>query len=306
MTGGLRFRVEAAEAGRVDRIVAARWPATSRAELAALFRRGAVRVDGVVAKKGRFAAAGSSVELCETPPGPEDRRPLPDADPELALLYEDAGLLAIAKPAGMPSHPLRAGERGTAANALVARDPALARVGRDPREAGLVHRLDTGTSGVLVAARTQTAWEALRRELSRRRAIKSYRALVCGAIGDRGQIAAPLGQRAGRAVVTKEGKPARTDWEVLARKGPYALLSCVARTGRMHQIRAHVAHAGAPILGDGLYGGEAADHLGLIGHFLHARAIALSHPHSGERLDIRAPMPTDRASALARLGFQLD
>ncbi len=302
-----RFEVEEGEAGRrLDKLVAARFPTASRAELSRLFRRGAVRLDGAIGKKGTLARAGATVELDEIPPGPDELRPLAQPEIELEVLYEDSAMTAIAKPAGMPSHPLRAGERGTAANALVGREPSIARVGRDPREAGLIHRLDRGTSGVLVAARTQPAWESLRRALSEGRAEKSYLALARGRLDDRGRVAAPLAQRGGRAVVDPRGLPAETAWEVLARSGDLALVSCTARTGRMHQVRAHLAHAGAPIVGDATYGGEPAEGAGLFGHFLHASSISLPHPVTGARLEIRAPLPPDRRAALAWLGFQPD
>jgi 23S rRNA pseudouridine1911/1915/1917 synthase len=230
---------------------------------------------------------------------------------DLPIVYEDDCLIAVAKPAGMPSHPLRAGERGTAANALVAHDPSLAQIGRDPREAGLIHRLDTGTSGVLVAARTQAVWEVLRGALSAGRARKTYEALVRGALPDVGEVDAPLAQRGGRAVVAPSGLPAHTSFQVIARAGPYARVRCVARTGRMHQIRAHLAHAGAPIVGDTTYGGDDARELGLAHHFLHARSIRLPRAGLGEppqpaELVLEADLPPERRALLERLGFQLD
>jgi 23S rRNA pseudouridine1911/1915/1917 synthase len=306
MSGARVFRVEVGEAGRLDKLVARRFPDASRAELARMFRRGAIRLDGAIARKGSFAAVGATIELAEPPPGPEALRPLPEARADLELLYEDDHVIAIAKPAGMPSHPLRAGELGTAANALVARYPALAQIGRDPREAGLIHRLDAGTSGALVAARTPEAWTALRRALSAGRAIKVYLALVRAPLADRGEIDEPLGQRKGRAIVAPGGLPSHTSWSVLARAGTYALVRCVARTGRMHQIRAHLAHAGAPIVGDTTYGGDEGQPLGLAHHFLHARSISLPHPATGAELALEAPLSPERRAVLEKLGFQLD
>ncbi len=305
MSAPLCFRVEPSEAGRIDKIIAARFPAAPRAEIVRLFRRGSVRVAGAVAAKGRRARPNELVELAEAPPTRDDLIPSPEGAPAVTFVYEDDDVLALSKPAGVPSHPLRAGENNTAANAVVARAPVTAGVGRDPREAGLIHRLDTGTSGLLVAAKHDRAWGALRRALSTEAAEKTYLAVVRGELSDRGVADTPLAQRGGVARVDpRRGLGARTEWEILARAGDCALVRCVARTGRMHQVRAHLAHAGAPIVGDARYGGAEGRAIGLIDHFLHAQSMRAPHPAPGAPpLDLFAPLPADRQRALEALGL---
>jgi 23S rRNA pseudouridine1911/1915/1917 synthase len=297
----IAFRVAAGQEGRADAVVGRRFPDASRRRLAALFSRGAVRVDGRVVKKGDRIAAGARVAIAAPPETDADRVPVPEPDRPLDVLYADADLIAVAKPAGWPTYPLRAGERGTLAGALIARFPECTGVGHDPREAGLAHRLDIHTSGALLAARRQSVWDALRAAFGAGAITKRYLALVAGDVGD-GASSVPLVQRGGRAVAAPTDPaalPARTTWRAARRAGAYTLLSCEAHTGRMHQIRAHLAHAGAPIAGDARYGGDAID--GLAGQFLHAAELALAHPVTGAPLRIEAPLPTDRAALLARL-----
>ncbi|HEY8924649.1 MAG TPA: pseudouridine synthase, partial [Polyangia bacterium] len=184
---GGRFEVTSEAAGqRLDALVSQTF-GLSRAAARRLVAAGRVRLDGRIARKGATVAAGAVVTVAG--PLSRDVDPVPDhddaarseGDGAIALVYEDADLLAVNKPAGMPSHPLRAGERGTAANFLVAHDPACAKASLDPREGGLGHRLDTATSGVLVAARSRPAWLALRAALAAPECEKRYRAEVWGA-----------------------------------------------------------------------------------------------------------------------------
>jgi 23S rRNA pseudouridine1911/1915/1917 synthase len=153
----VRFQVAADEGGRLDRILTSRFPGVGRRRWAELFAAGWVRIDGVQAKKGDRVAPGAEVTVRAAPPVGGELAPVPEIDLPLDLIHQDARLVALAKPAGQPSHPLRPGETGTLANALVARFPECAAVGRDAREAGLVHRLDRGTSGAIVAARDMEA-----------------------------------------------------------------------------------------------------------------------------------------------------
>jgi 23S rRNA pseudouridine1911/1915/1917 synthase len=243
-----------------------------------------------VARKGDPARAGARVTLAAPPADAAALRPLPDPDAPLAVLHADDHLLALAKPPGGPSHPLRAGERGTLANALVARYPECAGAGADPREAGLVQRLDAGTSGALLAARDRATWDALR-ALFRAGAVgKLYLALVHGAAAD-DESHQPI-----------RDQPASTRWTVDRRLPGYTLLRCVAQTGRMHQVRIHLAGAGHPVVGDRDYGPLGAAPAGLIGHFLHAARLELSHPRGGAALVIEAPLPPDRLAALTTIG----
>src|SRR5262249_57279514 len=154
----------------------------------------------------------------------------------------------------------------------------------DPREGGLVHRLDTGTSGVLVAARNRDAWRATREEFRAGRVKKEYVALVAGAPSlDKGVIEAPLATRGKRSVVDPLGRDARTEWRIAERLGARTLLRLGTSTGRMHQVRAPLAHAELPIVGDTLYGGPAEPDL--VGHFLHAERLTL------RGIEVSAPLP---------------
>lgn len=266
-----------------------------------MIRNGDVLLDGRPARKGAMAAAGAEVTLLAPPITDECLFAVAEPDAPLIVLYEDAALIAVAKPAGVPSQPIRPGERGTLANSLVARFPECRGVGRDPREAGLAHRLDTNTSGVLLAARDAETWHRLREAFGASSVRKHYLALVVGEVADHGRCDAALVQRGRRVVVSErgDGLPASTAWTVVERFAGHTLLRCATRSGRMHQVRVHLAHAGWPIVGDALYGGAATGAGPLVGHFLHAESLELVHPTSGELLRVEAPLPGDREATLA-------
>lgn len=299
MTDGPQtFILEAGEAGvRLDKVVARRFPGAGRHRLDELFASGAVRVGGKRARKGDRAVAGATVELSAAPPTAADLRVTadPEAAAALSFLHVDDELVVVSKPPGMPSQPLRAGERGTAAGGVVARYPECADVADDPRDGGLVHRLDIGTSGVLVAARTRAGWQRLRAAFASGGVDKQYLALCATAPIGRG-CDEPLAQRGRKVVVDHtDGLDASTTWEVERALGPWRLVRCRAHTGRMHQIRAHLALCGAPIVGDELYGGPPCD--GLVAFFLHAERLTL--PTARGPLTVTAPLPADRAAVLA-------
>jgi 23S rRNA pseudouridine1911/1915/1917 synthase len=285
-------------ADRVDKALARFYPAAGRRQLAQLFADGAVRVNGRRASKGDRVAVGDTVELTREPVHGTALRPAPDPDVPLVVLAERSELVAVAKPAGVPSQPLRAGELGTLANAIAFRFPECVAIGDDPRDGGLVHRLDIGTSGVLIAARTLDAYHALRAAFGAGMVVKHYLAITDGRPVAR-ECEAPLAQRGRRAVVdAAEGLPAYTEIAVERTLPGHAVVRCVARTGRMHQVRAHLAHVGAPITGDALYGGAPLP--GHDGFFLHAEQVAL--PLGGEPLVVAAPLPDRFARALAACG----
>jgi len=276
----------------------------SRARLKRLFEAGAVRVNGRVAKKGLTLNGGETlrVELPDEAPAVVVEAPAADA-PSLNILFEDATVVVVDKPAGVPSHPLRPGERGTVANALLARFPEMADVADDPREAGLCHRLDVGTSGALLCARRRDAWLALREAFGARRVDKRYWAAVSGPLADEGRIELPLrhhgkGDRVEPAIDGgAEGRPALSEFRVLARHGAESLVEVHIITGVLHQVRAHLAAIGAPLLGDTRYGGPPIE--GFQGFALHARSLGFPHPVEGRMVHVESALPSRLASLLS-------
>lgn len=283
-------------ADRVDKALARYFPDAGRRQLAQLFEDGCVRVAGKRAKKGDRVVPGDVIELAREPVSGDALRPAPDPDVPLDLLLERTDVVAVAKPAGIPSQPLRAGELGTIANAIVCRYPECVAVGDDPRDGGLVHRLDIGTSGVLVAARTPEAHRALREAFGAGLVHKEYLAIVHGRPVAR-ECDAPLAQRGKRVAVDHtDGLAAYTEFLVERATPTHALVRCTARTGRMHQVRAHLAYAGAPIVGDTRYGGAPLD--ADPGFFLHAEKLVLP-----DGTAITAPPPERLTRALATLAL---
>lgn len=292
-----------AEGERLDRFLRARLPGPSRAALAELLAAGLVRINGRRGQKGTSLHAGDVVEvLAAAAASFTEAEAAPDASVPLCVLYEDAFLIAVDKPAGVPSHPLRAGETGTMAGALLARYPELAGVGYGKLEPGLLHRLDTETSGVLLAARSAEAFERLR-ELHERGGIdKGYLALCAGRLARTGVQHGYLDASAKRVRVEHDffvgGKPIETE---IVRAEPYAhgalsLVEVRVSFAARHQVRAHLAALGHPIAGDATYGGPALP--GLRRHFLHAGSVAFSHPWTGARVTITAPLPSDLRALL--------
>ena len=293
-----------AAADRLDKIVA-RLFAVSRGRAMEWIAEGRVRIDGRRAPKGAPVRPGMRISVLRPPPD------MPVAQPDLPIriVHADQHVVVADKPAGMPSHPLKPGETGTAANALVGRFPELATVGPAAREGGLVHRLDTDTSGLLLAARTDGAHALLRAQFTARTVEKGYLALVTGELHAGGEIALPLAHdpqdpRKMRAASDAEyaelhgARPAVTRFEPLERRGGFTLLEVEIATGVMHQIRAHLAFIGHALAGDALYGGPALP--GLSRHFLHAARLSFAHP-DGTRPRFESALPPELAAALAAL-----
>jgi 23S rRNA pseudouridine1911/1915/1917 synthase len=287
---------------RVDRAVA-RLTGWSRAEVQALLADGAVLVNGRAPAKSQRVAAGAVVELLggPEPPGP----PGPEAVP-VDVRAADEDVIVVHKPAGLVVHPGAGHAHGTLVHGLLARYPELAAVG-DPYRPGIVHRLDRDTSGLLVVARSPSAFEALVAALAARRVERRYLALVRG-VPDAPEalIDAPIGRAEGRRTrmaVRAEGRPARTGYELLgtdpARR--VALLECRLETGRTHQIRVHLAAIGHPVVGDRAYGGGGP---GGPRPFLHAHRLAFSHPRGGARQAFEAALPAELAGVLAEVGVE--
>jgi 23S rRNA pseudouridine1911/1915/1917 synthase len=293
---------EVMEGDRVDRAVAflTGW---TRGDVQALIDADAIVVDGKPVAKSHKLRAGAVIELLA---GPEPDAP-PGPEPDVAVDVRAVGeaFLVIAKPADLVVHPGAGNATGTLVNGLLARYPELAGVG-DPMRPGIVHRLDRDTSGLLVVARTQDAYESLVEQLSAREVTREYVALVWGRLSSpRGLIDAPIGRsssRRTRMAVRDQGKPARTEYEVREtfEKPVTSLLDCRLETGRTHQIRVHLSAIGHPVVGDGTYGG-ARDSLPLRRPFLHAAALAFDDPVTGERLRFEDPLPPELMAVLVDL-----
>lgn len=296
----LQFRVESPEHGqRLDLVIRKRVRHASRSLLNLWFSSAGVTVDGRHARKGQLACEGQHVQVQMAP------LPVAVADDRVALriLIETPELVAVDKPAGQASIALNSADRGTVANALLARYPSTATIGYSPRDAGLVHRLDTGTSGVLIAAKSEGAFRALRQAQHEGRLCKTYLALVYETQlpGERGEIDVPL-KAAGRRVVAsapgdRGAHACHSEYRVLARGNGLALLELHARRAYRHQLRAHCAERGFPLLGDLLYGGSR--HPGLNRHALHAYRVTLvvgveDAAHAAlPTFDVAAPLPED-------------
>jgi 23S rRNA pseudouridine1911/1915/1917 synthase len=296
----LTLEIELAD--RADKAVAHHFPTAGRRQLSALFEDGCVKLKGRVLRKGDRVVPGEVIELSRAPISRDALRPAPDPDAaaRIGVLLERPDIIVLDKPAGMPSQPLRHGELGTAANAIAARWPECAAIGDDVRDGGLVHRLDIGTSGILVAARTPEAYRALRDAFGASLVAKTYLAITDGTPVSR-ECDAPLLQRGKRVIVDHtDGLAAYTSFHVERASATHALVRCTAQTGRMHQVRAHLAHVGSPITGDTLYGGTGYGGIaGDTGFFLHAATITLPI----DNLTIEAPLPDRFTAALAANGL---
>jgi 23S rRNA pseudouridine1911/1915/1917 synthase len=272
---------------RLDRWLRRALPGLSRRLAHALIADGTVRLDGRRATKGTLVHAGMYVTL------PSSVIPAPDPRRALTVLHEDACLVAVDKPGGIPSHPLHPRECAAIANALVARYPETAAL-----SGGLVHRLDTGTSGVLLAARSLEAWTAVRAAFRARAVAKEYFALVRGAPPPELRIDLALGHDPADRRRMIPARPGRRSWPAasmirrIATDGTTSLVAITMKTGVTHQIRVHLACAGHPVLGDVLYGGPDVG-LGPRRHALHAARLALTAPDGRTPLTITSPLPAD-------------
>ena len=293
----IELRVPDAAAGtRLDRFLAV--PLGSRARAQSLIDSGRVRVDGSLRPKRHLVQSGEAIEIDDPAAEPGEALGL-EPQAEFSIAYEDEHLLVVDKPAGVVVHPARGHWAGTLAQALEGR----AAGGEESWRAGIVHRLDRDTSGLLVVAKNDAVHRALKSLLARRRLRREYLALVAGHPSARtGTIDAPIGRhrrdRKLMSIDTDEPREARTHFEIERLLPTTALLRVVLDTGRTHQIRVHLAAIGHPVCGDPQYG--TAGELGLSRQFLHAARLAFEHPVTGEPLDVTSPLPDDLVAALAR------
>ncbi|HLK85986.1 MAG TPA: RluA family pseudouridine synthase [Candidatus Binataceae bacterium] len=279
--------------------------ARSRRAARELLESGVVRVNGRSLTKGELIVEGDAVEVSAASALPALA---PNHQLKLEILFRDAAMLVVTKPAPMPCHPLRPGELGTVMNGIIAAFPQAALVGDKPREGGLVHRLDNGTSGALIVALENDAFSALREAIRAGRIRRDYQALVAGNIKQSLEYEFPIAHdphNARRMTIATSlaggARPASTSIEPIRRVGDFTLIWARPRTGMRHQIRAHLAHAGHPIAGDFLYGGPRLEALVQGRFWLHLAALELRSPASGP-VRVHAPLPGDLDLALREAG----
>jgi 23S rRNA pseudouridine1911/1915/1917 synthase len=282
---------------RLDQALARLFPQYSRSRLQAWLASGHIRIDGAHGHRRKQVAGGEQVTL--SPPPPPASVPQAQKMP-LKIVHEDAALIVIDKPAGLVVHPGAGVPDRTLLNALLAHAPSLAGVPR----AGIVHRLDKDTSGLLVVAKTVEAQVSLVRQLAEHSMRRVYLAVVQGDPPAGGIIDAPVGRdvRARvRMAVTNRGKPARTGFRVLERYGQAALVECRLETGRTHQIRVHFQHLRHPLVGDTVYRRGTRHGLSFPRQALHATELSLVHPSTGKTMTWSAPLPRDMKKLVEQL-----
>ncbi len=286
---------------RLDLWLAENHPHLSRSSYQALIQKGAILVNGRPEKKRYFVADGDTIEI--KPHEPENQgAPLPEKIP-LAILFEDDDILIIDKPVGLVVHPGAGNWSGTFANALLYHCANLA--AGNPLRPGIVHRLDKMTSGLLLAAKTESSHRHLSQQFANRQVKKSYLALTC---------CRPAGLRAEfpiardrhhrkRMAVSPLGRSASTDLRIVQQVEKSCLIEAIPLTGRTHQIRLHLSALGSPIAGDLLYGGRAPAHIDLEHPLLHAWKLGFTHPKTSKAMHFCAPLTPHFASILSRLRF---
>jgi 23S rRNA pseudouridine1911/1915/1917 synthase len=309
MTDHRKFTVAPEDAGqRLDRLLSAKLPELSRTRIQELIAEGRARVNGVTAKPAHRVSASESIEVEVQP------RPPLEATPEnipIEFLYEDEDLVVVNKPAGMVVHAGAGAAQGTLVNALLHKLGTLSSAG-GPLRPGIVHRLDRGTSGVLVVARNDEAHRRLAEQFRARTVEKTYLALLQGSLPlEKGSISLSISRdpkrRTRMAAGRRAGREARTDWRALARLDGYTLVEVRLHTGRTHQIRVHFSALRHPIVGDTLYGAArqiraGKTSLAALGRpFLHAARIGFAHPRTGNQVEVRAPLAPELREWLGAL-----
>ncbi|MGQ9663110.1 MAG: RluA family pseudouridine synthase [Kiritimatiellia bacterium] len=303
MLRNISFEIAPSETDlRLDRVIRNRFPTVSRKAVLEAIGCGAILLNGKAARKGSKVKSGDRLVVTELAEQ-SDLWVIPNPNLPLEVVYEDEALLALNKAPGIPVHPLTFRETATLANALVARYPELARVGDQPLIPALVHRIDTETSGLVLAAKTSDTYRKLRQQFRNRTVCKLYLAVVFGIVREPGRIESYLRHRRGRvhrmevvdaaaACATEGLLRAVTQYEPIAACERMTLLKVTIQTGVTHQIRCQLASIGHPVLGDALYGdrcaGGATDRL-----FLHASGITIRHPVTEKPLRLEVPAPSE-------------
>ncbi len=284
----------------MDVYLAGQVPGLSRAAARKLIDEGKVLVNAKVGKASLRLGAGDRVVVDIEPAGAADGGPKPQAIP-VSVLYSDEDIIVLDKPSGLVVHPGAGNAEGTLVNALLALFPEIAGVGPQERP-GIVHRLDKGTSGVMIAARSTEAYASLLGQFKRHDVRKTYVGLVYGRVSEaEGRIDWPIGRHATKrkriSTHTKNPREAVTHFRVLESLPEATLLEVRPVTGRTHQIRVHLAAAGHPIVGDAVYGRKKLSKR-YPRLFLHARSISFLHPATGERLEFASPLPAELEAVL--------
>lgn len=300
----LRVEISQPQA-RLDKFLQKKFPNTSRGAFQRFIQDGDVRVDGKMVKTTHHPRAGEEIIITWPEPEPAEAQP---EDIPLEVLYEDDRLLVINKPAGIVVHPAAGHTRGTLVNALLHHCAGqLSGVGGVARP-GIVHRLDKDTSGCLVVAKNDAAHHALSAQFADRKTTKIYQALVCGQPAkERLTVKVPIARHPvhrKKMAIVERGRDSHTDFRVLEVLRDSALVEATLHTGRTHQIRVHLQHLGCPLVGDPVYGGRPARQIAQSTGYeaprqmLHAAALGFTHPLSGKKIEVNAPLPADFADAL--------
>jgi len=290
---------------RLDRVVAL-LADLSRAQSAALIVAGAVLLDGAVATSGKIKVSEGQHIVIDPSKVPPKEMPAADPDVVLDIVYVDESVIVVNKSKGLVVHPGAGNPRGTLVNGILAKYPEVASVG-DPMRPGIVHRLDIGTTGLMVVARTQNAYESLVEALSQRTVKRIYFAVTVGHFESlSGVVDAAIGRDPRdvmRMAIVIDGKFARTHYDVIEELDepiPVSIVQCTLETGRTHQIRVHLAAVGHPVVGDATYGGVRAA-LKFGRPALHAYRLGFVHPLTGENMLFEAPLPEDIQELVSRL-----
>ena len=282
---------------RVDRVISF-VSGLSRSKVSELVSNGLVKKNDIPVKKGSEKTFDGDLLLFPNPEGLVSNKLEPDSSVDFSVIFEDNHVVVVNKPPGVAVHPGSGRENGTLVNGLLARYPDMKGVGEENR-LGLVHRLDKGTSGLLLVARTDAALENLKKQMENREIGRQYYAILCGHLSSaKGVIEAPLGRDPKnplRRAVIQDGKDARTHYQVKERYDrpiKITTIECILETGRTHQIRAHFSAINHPVLGDQIYGGKQLAHKEMR-PALHAEKIDFGHPTTGKKLSFVSNLPTD-------------